>query len=114
MRFHETLDGAETGHKPNVRGALIFFLIFSSLTFITPNLRDPKCKVSFEADNSEILDPTVTAISFSSMKIFIFNQSPNASDVASKYLSCLYLCLKQYLSGTDATCQDFTNWCWTH
>lgn len=63
----------ETGHKPNIRGALIFFLIFSSLTFTTPKLRDSKSKMSFEADNSEILDPIVTAISFSSMKVYIFS-----------------------------------------
>lgn len=45
----------------------------------------------FEADNSEILGPIVTAISFSSMKILIFNQSPNASDVSSKSLMSFFI-----------------------
>ena len=67
--------------------------------------------MSLEEDSSEILDPIVTTVSFSSMKILIFNQSPNLlmclpkiSHVFIYFLKNIYLARIQ-----DTTYQDFAN-----
>lgn len=89
---------AEIRHKPNIRSDLIFKL-FKSLIFTPANLRDSKSKMSLEEDSSEILDPIVTTISFSSMKILIFNQSPNLLMCLQK-ISHVFISKRKYLFGT--------------
>lgn len=66
--------------------------------------------MSLEEDSSEILDPIVTTISFSSMKILIFNQSPNLLMRLQK-ISHVFISKKNiYLAHIqDTTYQDFAN-----